>query len=91
MDIDEEAVRTISAAIKQGFNIQKDKLKFDKTYQALVTGVVDSNHYKVKIHGQEYPCVPYSNPIGCAKGESVWVTVPQGNWNQMFITGIRIN
>lgn len=89
MDINEQAINVITNAMKKAFTQQGDNLPFDKTQQAHITAVLPGNLYAIKIHGKEYPRVPSCVDISYKVNESVWVTIPQGNWSQMFIYGRR--
>lgn len=89
MDINEQAINVIVNAMKNINTQQGNNLSFDKTQQGHITAVLPDNLYALNIHGKEYPHVPSCVDISYKVNESVWVTIPQNNWNQMFICGRR--
>lgn len=60
--------------------------KFDRTEQGRVTRIVNNNHYSVSIQGIDH-IVPCGINISLAVGDRVWVTLPQNNRKDKFISG----
>lgn len=63
-----------------------DKSGLDKTMSGIVTGVLGSDRYKVLLYGAEYD-IPCAIQMSFAVRDKVWVTVPQGNFQNKFISG----
>lgn len=58
MDIFTSAMEEIAKAIKITFDIQKDKLSYDKSMMScVVKQSLGNNRYKVEKNGQEYSCL----------------------------------
>ena len=73
----------LSNVIKDCVNETLKKCKFDKSYQGMVTADLGNNYYEIEINGVKYRLKCKSRKL--AVGEPEWVTVPQGNWNALFI------
>lgn len=57
--------------------------KFDETYKAVVLADMGNSTYKIKINNAEYTVKCRSRKLNI--GEPEWVTVPRGNWKELFI------
>lgn len=90
-DLNKQAVDTIAKAIESIFDIQKDKLYYDKTLQGRITAILGNSNYNIAVQGAEYTAIPCSVDMVFAVNESVWVTLPQGDFSDMFVSGRRIN
>lgn len=58
------------------------KLKYDITVKGIIKEVLPDNKYKVGILGSEYT-IPCERAF--KKNESVYVLIPQNNYNEMLI------
>lgn len=85
----DKALNNIVKAITYLFNQEKDKLYFDRTHQGRIVTVLGSNKYTVAIQGADYTSVPSCNDMTYVVNEGVWVTMPQNDWDNMFILGRR--
>lgn len=63
---------------------------FDKTFPAVITEVVESGGYKVKIAGAVYPIQSSLGDTELIVGDKVWVTAPQNKFSDIYISGKRI-
>ena len=82
-----EAIKILSQEIKRAVHNYLAKASFDKTVAGYITGISD-NKYQVEIKGAVYT-VPSSIDIQFSAGDSVWVTIPQNDWDNMYIAGRR--
>lgn len=86
---DNKAIKVLVKEISQACKQYISSASFDKTIKAVVMGkVVNSEYlYKVKIQGVEHtiPSTVMIDKFPC----QVWVTVPCGNYNDMFVSGVR--
>lgn len=63
-----------------------DKNGVDKTVSGIVTEVLGFDRYKVLLQGAEYN-IPCAIQMSFAVRDKVWVTIPQGNFQNKFICG----
>lgn len=89
--IESKASDILTEVIIQACQKFIESAPFDKTLKAVVIDRVENNDhlYRVKMNGNQYT-IPSSvtiNKFPC----SVWVIVPRGNKNNMFIVGTRYN
>lgn len=87
--INDTAVEALSKQIMNAIRKFTAKLSYDST----VKGVIISSEkyrstykYKVSIYGQNYEMFSSTN-VDYKSGEKVYITIPQGNKNEMFISG----
>ena len=82
----ESAIKALSDGIQRYVDNAVENVKADKTYTALVTGIysADDNTYNIKLNGVDYQNVPTLGGV-CFMNESVKVTYPYGNSNNMYI------
>lgn len=82
----EAAVKALSDGIQRYVDDAVENVKADKTYTALVTGIysADDNTYNIKLNGVDYQNVPTLGGV-CFMNESVKVTYPCDNSNNMYI------
>ncbi|WP_313186326.1 hypothetical protein [Lacrimispora sp.] len=57
-------------------------IRYEKTFRATVTKKVNNNIYKVSHKNAEYRVKSYYDLI---VGDLVWVCVPGGNWDSLFV------
>lgn len=85
--------RQVSDNIFKAIQVITDKkiagLQVDKTLQGRITAVLGNDRYHVAIQGAEYTSVPCAIAMTFLLNESVWVTLPQGDFSNMFIAGRR--
>lgn len=58
----------------------------DKTVQGTITGVQGSDKYKVQIAGTDYT-IPCAIQMSFTLGDTVWITIPGGNFKNKYISG----
>lgn len=63
-------------------------LKFDITLKGCIKSVAENHVYTVLVDGHNYQ-IKSALDITFALNENVWVTVPQGNYSNMYICGRR--
>ncbi len=73
----------LSNVIKNCVNETISKYKFDESYRGMITADLGDNYYEVEINGKKYKIKCKSRKL--TVGEPEWVTVPKGNWNELFI------
>lgn len=66
---------------------QLKQLKYDITLKGLVTEVLPNNKYQVALLGTTY--IIESKSKICKKNDTVYVTIPQNNYNEMFIVNVE--
>lgn len=82
-----EAVDVLCAAILQAIKTKNEVAGYDKTFQSVVTAINGSNLYTIMDSGAEIANVPaYVGGQKIQVGNPVWVTIPSGNRNKMFIS-----
>ena len=79
-----QAYNKLLKGIETFVNLVVDKTA-DKTYTAIITGTNSDGTYTIKLNGIEYQNVPTAIGGSCTVNETVRVTVPQGNINNIFI------
>lgn len=85
-----EAIKVLSAQVYKVAQRLINKAKYDQTIAARITAVVNPNthQYKVRIQGDEF--VVYSNnDINYKANDGVWITIPQNDFNNKYISGRR--
>ena len=60
---------------------------YDKTFTARVTAYSANNGHTVKLNGEEYTFVMSLNATVYSVNDTVLVTIPNGQYNNMFILG----
>jgi hypothetical protein len=70
--------------------IKSNTINADRTLQARIISVEPNNKYVVSLQGAVYT-VPCINSNTYAVNEAVWVTLPQGDYSSMYITGRRVS
>lgn len=78
----EQGLKYIVQAINNIVDPKVETLKYDKTYRAKVTTVVDTGVYKVEIAGDEYQ-LSYSGTLNV--GDIVRVKAPLNNFSDIYI------
>lgn len=80
----ENAIESLKEGIISYIDEKLSKLDRDKTYTAYVLKSIPNNLYDIKLNGKTYKNV---STIGgtCKVGQSVYVLIPQGNYNNMVI------
>lgn len=86
MDIYTLATEKIAQAIKMTFDIQKDKLPYDKSLICFVEQSLGNNKYKVKRNGQFYNCSSLDSKL-YQTNDKVLVLVPCNIYKNMIIMG----
>lgn len=73
--------------IKEMISTLIDKASYDRTFNAIVTNINSNGTYSVKINNIEYKNIRALSHLSVEINDSVKVTVPQNNYNYMFILG----
>ena len=76
----------VDAFIQSVQTVIKDYMlsyKFDETYYGMITADLGNDTYKVMINNSEYTVKCKTRKL--QKGTPEWVTVPRGNWKDLFI------
>lgn len=73
----------LADVVKKCVNESIKHCQFDESYRGMVTDDLGNGLYKVRINHAEYTAKCTSRKL--CKGTPEWVTVPRGNWNELFI------
>lgn len=68
--------------------LQNNENKTDITLKGSIKTVLENNTYTVQL-GEAVYTIKSCLDITFTAGEAVWVTVPRGNYSDMFICGRR--
>lgn len=85
---DTKVIEILSAEMRKVAKHFVRTANFDKTVAGIVTENLGNGKYKVKIK-EEVFTIPSSSDMNFAVNESVWITIPQNNMNNKFISGRR--
>jgi len=83
-----QAIEVLSTEIQKVVKRFLNTANYDKTVAGIITAVVDDYKYKVKIK-EEIFTIPSSLDITFKINEAVWVTIPQNNMRNKYISGRR--
>lgn len=86
---EDRAIRILSEQIRKVVSKLINSAGYDKTVPGIITGVEAGGKYKVKIKNEVFT-LPSSVDMEYKLNEGVWVTIPQNNLNNKFISGRRI-
>lgn len=64
------------------------KARFDKTVIGIVIEVLGNNQYKVMYNNNQL-ILNCAVDISLSNGNTVYITFPQGNYNNAYISGIK--
>lgn len=81
-----KAVQEIVETIKMMFDLQKDKLTYDKSFIVKITEVLPSNKYRVSLNGRSYDC-PSLNNVQYVVNDKAIMLVPCQVWERIILTG----
>ena len=84
MDDSKNAYNKLKKGIEDFVRIIVDK-SADKTYTAIIKKVNSDGTYDIMLNGVKYTNIPTCIGNACIVNETVHVTIPQGNINNMFI------
>lgn len=89
-DNSENAISVLASQIYKVALRAVAKAGYDKTYPARIKRVINSSSgkYEIELLGELY-IVYNNNDMVYAVNEAVWVTVPQNNFNNKYISGRR--
>lgn len=77
-----ELLQSMTGAIRKAIMDIKDRLQYDRTFKAKVTGVLGDRYYTVLYRGKDYKVL---SSLACTVGDHVYVCAPCNNWNDLFI------
>jgi len=83
---DTEAVSTISKTIIKAFRGMVNNIPYDVTKRGHIIKIINGDFYIVKIQGTNYKA-PCSTDQSFNVGDAVFITFPQNNKSDGFITG----
>lgn len=89
-DENAEAIKVLSAQVYKVASRLISRATYDRTIPARIVAVVNpsTHQYRVRIQGDEF--LVYSNSdINYAVNDNVWLTIPQNDFNDKFISGRR--
>lgn len=84
MDDSKNAYNKLKKGIEDFVRLVVDK-SADKTYTAIIKQVNADGTYDIMLNGVKYNSVPTCIGNSCTVNETVYVTIPQGNTNNIFI------
>lgn len=84
------AVETLSKEMIHAAQFIMESVPADRTIRAKITEHIGGHIYKISIKGAIYKA-PFCLDETLSVGDSVWVMVPQNNWNDIFIYAKAVN
>lgn len=84
----EKVLKIVAEQVSKAVEAKTKSLYYDRTYGSVVKGICKNGKYQVIHNGQLYEV---KNALGTnlKVGQSVWVKIPCGHFNQMHICGLR--
>lgn len=81
-----KAVQEIADTIKMMFDLQKDRLIYDKSFIVKVTEALGNNKYRVSLNGQSYDCPSLNNAQYVVNDKAIML-VPCQIWEKVILMG----
>lgn len=78
----------ICSSIAAAIDDKADKLPYDRTFPSVIQGPGNKGKYKIRKETGIYE-IPNSTGMNLSTGQKVWVTIPSGDLNRMYICGLR--
>lgn len=88
MSMRQEIQTEIFQTIEQLMNRKFEKAGFDVTRIGTIIEILGNNKYNVMINGNAYT-IPCAVDLNLSVGNSVYVTAPQNNFTDTYISGIK--
>lgn len=82
------AIDKLITSISYMIDAKCKNLYYDKTFLSVVVAVADKGKYLILKDGQNYPVTNATN-AEFKVGDNVWVKIPSGLLENMFICGIK--
>lgn len=87
-DKEKEAVNGIKQYVIAIVKRAIQDLRVDKTIPSRIVGILENDKYLVVVNGYKYSATN-ATFVDFEIGDSVWVTIPCGDFNSKFISGRR--
>lgn len=78
----------VMQAIEQIVNRKLETAGYDKTTTGTITQVLGNNKYKIIVYGHEWT-LSSAVDLDLSVGNLAYITMPQGNFNNAYISGIK--
>lgn len=86
-----EISNIILEAIEEAIEKYLLNMHFDKTIRGKIVKNISKDLYSVLINGNEYEVCTSNKDMELKINEDVWITIPQNNWNNIFILSVIPN
>ncbi|MBR5596656.1 MAG: hypothetical protein IKW30_04525 [Lachnospiraceae bacterium] len=85
MSIKEQILKSIEIIV----DARLKGFKVDKTLPSVIVSTNDNGKYVISLNGNNYTVKCSLPNVELKVGQSVWVKIPNGNFNSKHICGIR--
>lgn len=83
MNIENEAIKTLTKEIIKTIKTMIDKSSFDRTKKGRIVSHIDGKYYQVQLDGQIYKA--YSPTFTYKENDIVYVKIAENNYNNLLI------
>ena len=83
MNIENEAIRTLTTEIVKTIKTMLNKVNFDRTKKGRIVSHIGGKYYEVQLDNQTYKA--YSPTFTYKENEIVYVKIAENNYNNLII------